>query len=81
MSDKTMWSIMRYALAGEGVNRLGGIGILIITPLMFKLDGELGSVALACGMFLVAFSTIQAITRYLFLDMFGEETHNDDEGL
>jgi len=78
--EQKAWNIMRYVLASEGPNRIGGIFLMALSPLAIKIDNHIGTIALYFGALLFALSVIQAITRYLFLDMFGEETH-DDEGL
>ncbi len=78
-SDRRMWTVMRYILASEGPNRIAGLMGMAISPL-FSLVTDRSWMLLECGVLLFMLSIIQAIIRYLFLDMFGEETHND-EGL
>lgn len=74
--DRRMWTIMRYILASEGPNRIVGLIGMVISPL-FSLVTDKSWMLLEFSIILFVISIIQAMTRYLFLDMFGEETHND----
>lgn len=77
-SDRRAWNFMRYALASEGPNRITGLIGMAISPL-FSLVTDKSWMLLEFSVLAFILSIIQAMARYLFLDMFGEETH--DEGL
>lgn len=77
--DRRMWTIMRYILASEGPNRIIGLIGMAISPL-FSLVTDRSWMLLEFSIILFVISIIQAMARYLFLDMFGEEAQ-DDKGL